>query len=137
MTEGFNGDKWVLHFLDDATRMNFVYTLSRKSFLTDTILQFAAFIRPRFKYKVRTFHTDNEPALGDKFDTWIKDNGYTAEYTAPHTPDQTGAAERAGGLTITKARTIRINANLLENLWSEITKDAGYLLNQTPCKQLD
>jgi hypothetical protein len=37
MTESFNGDKWVLHFLDDATRMNFAYTLPRKSFLTVTI----------------------------------------------------------------------------------------------------
>jgi hypothetical protein len=69
MTEGFNGDKWVLYFLDDVTRMNFVYTLSRKSFLTDTILYFAAFIRRRFKYEVKAFHTDNESALGEKFNT--------------------------------------------------------------------
>jgi hypothetical protein len=137
MTEGFNGDKWVLHFLDDATRLNFVYTLSRKSFLTDTILRFTAFIRRRFNYRVRIFHTDNEPALGEKFDTWIKDNGYTVEYSAPYTPGQNGAAERSGGLIITKARTIRINANLPENLWPEITIAAGYLLNRTPSKQLD
>jgi GAG-pre-integrase domain len=69
MTEGFNGDKWVLHFLDDATRMNFVYTLPRKSFLTVTIQQFTALIRRRFKYEVGTFHADNETALGENFDT--------------------------------------------------------------------
>jgi hypothetical protein len=69
IAEGFNKDKWVLYFLDDATRMNFVYTLPRKSFLTDIILIFTAFIRRRFKYKVKTFHTDNEPALGEKFNT--------------------------------------------------------------------
>jgi hypothetical protein len=101
--------------------MNFVYTLPRKSFLTTTILQFTAFVRRRFDYKVRIFHIDNEPALGDKFDTWIKGNGYTVEYSAPYTPSQNGAAERAGGLIITKARTIRINANLPENLWPEET----------------
>jgi transposase InsO family protein len=134
MTEGFNGDKWVLYFLDDVTRMNFVYTLSRKSFLTDTILYFAAFIRRRFKYEVQTFHTDNEPALGEKFDTWVKDNGYTVEYSAPYTPGQNGAAERSRGLIIIKARIIRINANLPEDLWPEITIAAKYLLNRTPCK---
>jgi hypothetical protein len=69
MAEGFNKDKWVLHFLDDATRINFVYILLRKSFLTDIILIFTAFIRRRFKYEVETFYTDNEPALRDKFDT--------------------------------------------------------------------
>jgi GAG-pre-integrase domain len=31
MTEGFNGDKWILHFLDDKTKMNFVYTLSDRT----------------------------------------------------------------------------------------------------------
>jgi hypothetical protein len=69
IAEGFNRDKWVFYFLDDATRINFVYTLSRKSFLTNTILIFTAFIRRKFKYKVKTFHTDNEPALREKFDT--------------------------------------------------------------------
>jgi transposase InsO family protein len=102
MTEGFNGDKCVLRFLDDATRMNFVYTLPRKSFLTVTIQQFAALICRRFKYEVGTFHTDNKTALGEKFDAWIKDNGYTVEYPAPYTPGQNGTAERSGGLIITK-----------------------------------
>jgi hypothetical protein len=86
MTEGFNRDKWVLHFLDDAIRMNFMYTLSSKSLLTNTILHFAAFIRRRFNYSVRIFHTDNETALGEKFNTWVKDNGYTVKYSAPYTP---------------------------------------------------
>jgi hypothetical protein len=27
MTEGFNSDRYILYFLDDKTRMNFVYTL--------------------------------------------------------------------------------------------------------------
>jgi hypothetical protein len=117
--------------------MNFVYTLSQKSFLNDTILTFTAYIRRRFGYEVRIFHTDNERALGETFDTWIKGNGYTVEYSAPYTPGQNGAAERSGGLIITKARLIRINANLPENLWPEIIIAAGYLLNRTPSKRLD
>jgi hypothetical protein len=68
MTEGFNEDKWVFYFLDDATRINFVYILFRKFFLTDTILYFAVFIRRRFKYEIKTFHTDNKSALKEKFD---------------------------------------------------------------------
>jgi hypothetical protein len=48
-----------------------------------------------------------------------------------------GAAERSGGLIITKARLIRINANLPENLWPEVIIAAGYLVNRMPCKQLD
>lgn len=65
--------------------MNFVYILSRKSFLTVTIQQLTVFIHRRFKYKVRIFHTDNEPALGEKFDTWMKGKG-TLSNTRPDIP---------------------------------------------------
>ena len=109
--------------------MNFIYILFRKSFLTNIILYFTAFIRRRFGYRVRIFYIDNKPALSEKFDTWIKDNRYIVEYSALYTPGQNRAAERSGGLIITKARIIRINANLPEDLWPEITVAAGYLLN--------
>lgn len=137
MTEAFNGDKWVLHFLDDTTRMNFIYTLSSKALLTVAIQQFTAFIHRRFNHEVKIFHLDNERSLGDKFDNWVKQDGYTIESSAPYTPAQNGAAERSGGMIISRARTIRISANLPENLWPEIVTAAGYLLNRTPAKQLD
>jgi len=66
MTEGFNGDRWILHFLDDNTRLNVVYTLpdrTQKSILT-TIQHFVAFIERQFGYKVKVFKTDNDSALG-------------------------------------------------------------------------
>ena len=126
MMEGFNGDKWVLHFLD-TMRLNFVYTLPTKSLLTSTIQQFTAFVRRRFGFKIKIFHSDNERTLGENFDTWIKENGYTFESSAPYTTEQNGAAERSGGMIITRARAIRISANLPENLWPEITRAAGYL----------
>ena len=27
LAEGYNGDNWVLHFLDDLSKINFMYTL--------------------------------------------------------------------------------------------------------------
>src|SRR5271170_6593873 len=132
MTEGFNGDKWILHFLDNATRMNFVYTFPTKSLLTATIQQFTAFIRRRFGFETKIFHSDNERTLGKRFNTWIKQEGYTFESSAPYTPEQNGAAERSGGMITTRARAIRISANLPENLWPEIAKAAGYLINRHP-----
>jgi GAG-pre-integrase domain/Subtilase family len=89
MTEGFNGDKWVLHFLEDIMRLNFVYTLATKSLLTSTIQQFTAFVHRRFGFEIKIFHSDNERTLGKKFDTWIKDNGYTFEPSAPYTSEYT------------------------------------------------
>jgi len=85
MTEGYNGDKWVLHFLKDNMRLNFVYTLATKSLLTSTIQQFTAFVHRRFGFEINIFHSDNKRTLGKKFDTWIKENGYTFEPSALYT----------------------------------------------------
>jgi len=57
---GMNG----FYFLDDATRMNFVYTLPVKSLLPDSVQEFTTWIRRRFRYEVLTFRTDNETSLG-------------------------------------------------------------------------
>ena len=73
--------------------MNFIYILSRKSSFTNTILYFTAFIRRRFGYRVRIFYIDNKPALSEKFNTWIKDNRYIVEYSAPYILGQNGAAK--------------------------------------------
>jgi transposase InsO family protein len=107
MTEGFNGDKWILHFLDNATRMNFVYTFPTKSLLTATIQQFTTFVRRRFGFDTKIFHSDNERTLGKRFDTWIKQEGYTFESSAPYTPEQNGAAERSGGMITTQDEEIQ------------------------------
>ena len=136
MTEGFNGDEWILHFLDDATRLNFVYTLPVKSLTTDSVQEFITWVRRRFGYEVKIFRTDNETSLGKRFTTWIKEKGYTVESSTPYTPEQNGAVEKSGHAIIVKARSIRIAANLPENLWPEVVKAAGYLLNRTPIRSL-
>ena len=53
MTEGYNGDYWVLHFLDDFSQMNHVYTINTKSLTSQTIEDFVAFIHHQFDQNVR------------------------------------------------------------------------------------
>lgn len=44
--EGFNGDRYASHFLDDRTRMNWVYTHSQKTepILLDIFQEFERFV---------------------------------------------------------------------------------------------
>ncbi len=59
-----------------------------------------------------------------------------AEHTAPDTPTQNGGSEYSGKVIITKARVMRIKANLPVNMWLEIYKAVRYISNQTPVKKL-
>ena len=44
MLAGYNSDKYILHFLDDYSRMNYVYTLATKKLITQTVQDFVTFV---------------------------------------------------------------------------------------------
>ena len=139
MTKGYN-DEWIfLHLFCLRCSMNHVYTLSDKkeSTLLKAIKQFVAFVKTRYNCTVQGFRTDGERSLGKKFLDWIKSKGITLETSAPYTPEQNGSAERSGGVIISRARAMRVHANLPEDLWPEIVPAAAYVLNRTPNRQLD
>jgi len=136
--EGFNGDKYASHFLDDKTRMNWVFTHSEKTqkVLLNIFEEFAEYIKRQFERKIKIFRNDNESALGNDFKAWTRREGIDLETSVPYSPEQNGSAERSGGVIVAKARCIRIHANLPEEMWPETVKAAAYLVNRTPTKRL-
>lgn len=86
--------------------------------------------------KATIWRTDGEKSLGGKVDALISVEGITIERSAPATQAQNGAAERSGGLIITKARCLRITAHLPTNLWPEMAQTAAYLANRAPKRRL-
>jgi transposase InsO family protein len=127
-----NNDEYVIHFLDDCTRMNFVYTLNEKKGSLATVQNFCAMTERQYNLPVKTFKLDGETSLLSKFKEWALKKGITIERSPPYTPDQNGAAERSGGVLIARATSLRIEANLPETLWPEIYRTAGYLINRSP-----
>jgi len=66
----------------------------------------------------------------------VLEKGIKPERTAPDTPAQNGGSERSGRVIVTKARTMRIEANLPADMWPETVKAAGYIANRTPARKL-
>ena len=137
--EGFNGDRYTSYFLDDKTRMSWIYTHSQKaeSILLDIFQEFEAFVRRQYDRKIKIFRIDGETALGKRFDTWATREGIDFKTSTPYSPEQNGSAERSGGVIVAKSRCIRINASLPEEMWPEIVKASAYLLNRTLSKRLE
>ena len=59
------------------------------------------------------------------------------EPSVPYTPEQNGAAERAGRTILSIARTLCIDAGLPINLWPHLVLSAIWLVNRTPSAQLN
>jgi hypothetical protein len=133
----FNGDKWVSHFYCTDHLFHLVYTHARKSEAPEIMETAIALIKNSFGYDIRFIRLDGETALGTEYSNLVSSKGIKSERTAPDTPAQNGASERAGRTLTTKARSMIIGANLPTNLWPEAYKAAGYLANRTVVDKLD
>lgn len=139
MNEGGEGEKWIIHFLDDNTRMNHVYCINNKKqeSILETAKHFVALVLRRWQYHVRLWRADNEAGLGNAFYRWVAAEGFTVENSAPYTPEQNGAAERSGRTLTQRSRALRAASNLPQHLWPEIFMAAAWLINRSPTRTLD
>ena len=138
----FDGTTCVAHFQDDFTSFHWVFPLQDHK--QETLLRIVKHVINRcdrlgaeFGLFVQTFRMDQETSVGDVIQDFVKEQGIAFEWSAKHTKEQNGSAERAGSLLTQKARCIRIGADLPEDLYPECYLAAGHLLNRTPTKGLD
>jgi hypothetical protein len=66
--------------------------------------------------KIRYICLNGETSLGRPFDEYIAAKGIKAERTAPDIVAQNSGSKRSRRVIVTKARAIRINAQLLLNI---------------------
>jgi hypothetical protein len=136
MTPAYNNNQWISHFRDYYTKMDFVYTHHTNGQAIAIVENFLNLIKTQYQLIPRHFRTDGETSLGKKFGNLMANKGILTERSAPYTPAQNGAAERSGGVIVTKARCLRNSALLPASLWPEIVCTAAYLHNRTPRKAL-
>jgi Reverse transcriptase (RNA-dependent DNA polymerase) len=137
MSTAYNGDKWVSHFTCFTTTIDVVCTHPRKNDSLFIIQEFVKMAATRHQATVRFLRIDDERTLGKAYSAFAAANGITTERSAPYTPAQNGRTERAGGILTTRARALRIKANMPANLWPEAFITAGYLNNRTPKRSLN
>src|SRR6202012_4389466 len=133
---GYNGDEYVVHFQCFKTAFNLVFCEPRRGGIANVFHLFLVHVQTQYNKTVRIIRIDNESAVGENVKNLLKVRGIHLENSAPHTPAQNGHAERHGRSIVTKARALRLSANLPHNLWPEIVKTTAYLLNRTPTRKI-
>ena len=116
MNRGYNGDRYISHFQCRQYLFNLVYTHPKKSDALHIIDKAIGTIEAQYNGKIRFIRLDGETTLGHDFEDLITEKKIKAERTAPDTPAQNGSSERSGRVIITKARAMRIEANLPANI---------------------
>ncbi|CAL2270507.1 unnamed protein product [Prunus armeniaca] len=110
------GVRWFVLFVDDCTRMMWLYGMKNKSDVVEIFQRFYQMIQTQFMLPIK---------------------GVLHETTCPQTPQQNGVAEHKNGQILAAAHALLLGASVPKRFWIDVVTYAVYLLNHLPSRVLD
>ena len=117
-----HGFKYFLIFVDDCTRLTWIYLLKNKSEVFEKFTQFFTMVQTQFQTTVQILRSDNGREFVNKEMTeFFKGKGLVHQTTCPYTPEQNGVAERKNRIVLEVTRALFFDSNVPKFLWPEAT----------------
>jgi hypothetical protein len=114
------GCKYFLLFIDDFSRINWVYFLKKKSEVFEKFNIFRQLVENEVKERIGTLKTDNGGEFTcNEFKNYCTDNGIRRHLTNFYTPQQNGVIERMNRTLLGMARSMLIFKKLSSTYWAE------------------
>ncbi|CAI7921798.1 unnamed protein product, partial [Closterium sp. NIES-54] len=129
---GAAGAEYFLTIVDVYTRMTWVYVLSKKSDVAETVkTDWLPMVERQQDRLVKAIRTDRGGEfLSKEFSLWLKKNGIRHSLTMPYSPAMNGIAERANRTITETARGLLIEAGLPDNFWPDAVRSACVAKNR-------
>lgn len=137
-TESINGSKYFLTFIDDYSRMTWVYFMKSKSEVLSKFKIFKPYVENQSETRIKRLRTDGGGEfLLKEFIKLCQESGIHREVTTPYTPQQNGVAERRNRTLVEMARSMLKEKSLSNKFWAEAIATSTYLQNRLPSKPLE
>ncbi|CAI7922519.1 unnamed protein product, partial [Closterium sp. NIES-53] len=129
---GTAGAEYFLTIVDVYTRMTWVYVLSKKSDVAETVkTDWLPMVERQQDWLVKAIRTDRGGEfLSKEFSLWLKKNGIRHSLTMPYSPAMNGIAERANRTITETARGLLIEAGLPDYFWPDVVWSACVAKNR-------
>ncbi|GJS99425.1 zinc finger, CCHC-type containing protein [Tanacetum coccineum] len=125
-------NKYVITFIDDASRYCYVYLLHAKHEALDKFKIYKQEVELQRQDLIKVLRTDRG---GEYYDpVYFQSTGIIHQTTAPYTPQQNGVAERKNRTLKEMVNSMLSYSGLSEGFWGEAMLIACYILNRTPNK---
>ncbi|KAJ0625451.1 putative RNA-directed DNA polymerase [Helianthus annuus] len=135
---GGQGFRYFLLFIDDCTRMTWVYFLKHKSEVFEKFTIFHTMIHTQFQKEIQILRSDNGGEfVNASIKQFCQTKGIIHQTTCPHTPEQNGVAERKNRIILEMTRAFLIESKVPKFFWPEAVASSVYLINQLPTKILE
>lgn len=132
------GSVYFQLFVDDFSRMTFIYFLKHKNEALKCFKEFKAMAENQTNRKVKIVRSDNgKEFCNSSFEAYLKEMGIIHQKSNPYTPEQNSLCERQNRSVVEKARCMLYDAELDKKFWAEACHTAVYLHNRTVSSVLE
>ncbi|RDX81342.1 hypothetical protein CR513_37989, partial [Mucuna pruriens] len=132
-SNSISGTKWFVSFIDDYTRVTWIFLIKHKYEVCQIFFYFFCLVKNQFNKSIKRLRPNNGTEFVNlKFSKFLKDNGMVYELTCVNTPQQNGVVERKNRHLLEVARALLFQMSILNVYWGEVVLTATYLINKLP-----
>ncbi|KAL4379963.1 hypothetical protein GQ457_02G041430 [Hibiscus cannabinus] len=137
-TPSLAGNRYYAAFIDDFTRMCWIFFLKFKSEIAGAFWKFKRMVENQSGNHIQILWSDNgKEYTSDNFNAFCEEAGIEHQLTAPYSPQQNGVSERRNKYILEMTRCMLHEKNLPKKLWAEATHTAVFLQNRLPTKAVN
>ncbi|KAH9678769.1 hypothetical protein KPL71_025858 [Citrus sinensis] len=134
-TPSLNGSLYYVVFIDDFTRMCWIFFLKHKSEVAQVFWNFKARVENESGCRIQTLRSDNgKEYTSGAFNRFCEEAGIQHQLTTPYTPQQNGVSERRNRFILEMTRCMLHEKNLTKQIWAEAASTAVFLQNRLPTR---
>ncbi|KAL4016732.1 hypothetical protein IC575_024389 [Cucumis melo] len=134
-TPSLKGSLYYIAFIDDFTRMCWIFFLKFKSEVAHVFWKFKTRVENESGCKIQMVRSDNgKEYVSAEFDKFCEDSGIKHQLTAPYTPQQNGVSERRNRYIMEMTRCMLHEKSLPKKFWAR--QYIVFLQNRLPTKAL-
>jgi hypothetical protein len=106
-TSTLSHKKWFITFIDDHSRVCWVYLLKGKSDVCQAVKDFFKMVQNQFQTNIQVFRSDNgKEYFNTMLSDFFRENGIVHQSSCTNTPQQNGVAERKNRHLLEVARAL-------------------------------
>jgi transposase InsO family protein len=127
------GYRWYIIFVDDFSRLTWLYLLKTKEHVKEIFRIFITMIRTQFEKNIKVIRSDNGTEyMNREVQEILQNNGIVHETSCVGTPQQNGIAEHKNRHILKIMRSLLIETNVPNIFWDNAITFAVYLMNRMP-----
>ncbi|RVW83276.1 Retrovirus-related Pol polyprotein from transposon TNT 1-94 [Vitis vinifera] len=135
--KNISGTRWFVTFVDDHTRVTWVFLMKEKSEVRHIFQTFNLMVQNQFNSKIQVLKSDNaKEYFTSSLSTYLQNHGIIHISSCVDTPQQNGVAERKNRHLLEVARCLMFSSNVPNYFWGEAILTATYLINRMPSRVL-